>query len=835
MPHHGVRHPKKHKLRVVFDCSASFQGTSLNDELIQGPNLTNTLLGVLIRFRQEPVAMMADIEGMFHQVKVTPADKNFLRFLWWPSGDISQNLVEYRMTVHLFGATSSSSVASYAVRKTAEDNKDKFSAEAVNTVKEHFYVDDCLQCMPTDKECIVLSQELRSLCAQGGFRLTKWVSNSRAVLASIPEKERATEVKDIDLDQKHLPVERALGVQWNVEEDTFRIQVNMKNQPYTRRGILSTVSSVYDPLGFLAPFIFSAKHILQQLCQLNYGWDDRIPEAFCQSWHKWLIGLQQMENFSIPRCIRSKTFGKIKSAQLHHFCDASETGYGTVTYLKMTNAKNQINISLIMAKARVAPLKQVTIPRMELTAAVLAVKVNRMLETELHLPLRKAVFWTDSTSVLKYIRNSTKRFQTFVANRVGVIREHTTVEQWRYLNTKINPADHVSRGLTADAFLKCESWKKGPDFLQEKEETWPNLPADLTTIAADDPEIKREKVTVNTIQMTDQNPTSTLIHHYSSFDRLKRAVAWMLHFKTHLWQLNRKKKELLVVMQNQEPDTEKQKQLIEIEMKRFKDIQKVHNLSLDELDIAEMAVVQFCQRQGFQEEIETLQKGSLNVRKDSSIYKLDPKLDLEVLRVGGRLSRAAMPEHAKHPAILPKDHHVSKLILRKIHQQAGHSGRNHMLSLLRQKYWIPCANSLSRKIISECVICRRLNASVGEQKMADLPRDRITADLPPFTQVGVDYFGPIEVKRGRTSVKRYGVIFTCLISRAVHLEVALDTDSCINALRRFIARRGQVTEMRSDNGTNLISTERELKEALKAWNLDKNRKSSTAKRSQMDL
>ena len=280
---------------------------------------------------------------------------------------------------------------------------------------------------------------------------------------------------------------------------------------------------------------------------------------------------------------------------------------------------------------------------------------------------------------------------------------------------------------------------------------------------------------------------------------------------------------MVELVQTQEPESDKQRQLIEKEMKRFKETQEVHNLSLDELDMAEMAVVRYCQRQRFQEEIETLKKGSLNVRKDSSIYKLDPKLDLEVLRVGGRLSRAAMPEDAKHPAILPKDHHVSKLILEKIHQQVGHCGRNHMLSLLRQKYWIPCANSLSRKIISECVVCRRLNQSVGEQKMADLPRQRITPDLPPFSHVGVDYFGPIEVRRARATVKRYGVIFTCLVSRAVHLEVAhsLDTDSCINALRRFIARRGQVIEMWSDNGTNFISTERELKESLKAWNLNK--------------
>lgn len=185
----------------------------------------------------------------------------------------------------------------------------------------------------------------------------------------------------------------------------------------------------------------------------------------------------------------------------------------------------------------------------------------------------------------------------------------------------------------------------------------------------------------------------------------------------------------------------------------------------------------------------------------------------------------AMSEEQKHPAILPKDHHISKLVLRHIHHQVGHSGRNYMLSKLRQKYWIPnisnSANSLSRKLIHECVACRRLHANIGQQKMADLPSDRVAPDLPPFTCVEVDYFGPIEIKRGRATLNRYGVIFTCLASRAVHLKVAysLNTDSCINAFRRFISRRGQVTEFRSDNRTNFISSERELRVALNAWNV----------------
>jgi len=212
-----------------------------------------------------------------------------------------------------------------------------------------------------------------------------------------------------------------------------------------------------------------------------------------------------------------------------------------------------------------------------------------------------------------------------------------------------------------------------------------------------------------------------------------------------------------------------------------------------------------------------LQKGASNVKKGSSIYRLDPVLDNGILRVGGRLRRTAMPEERKHPAILDKNHHVSSLILRHFHVQTGHGGRNHMLSQARKTYWITNGNSAARKVLSHCVTCRKHRGKAGEQKMADLPSERLVPDLPPFSNVGLDYFGPFEVRRGRSTVKRYGVIFTCMTSRAVHLEVAcsLSTDSCISAIRRFLCRRGQVQHLRSDNGTNLVGAERELREALR--------------------
>ena len=216
LPHHPVFHPQKPgKARVVFDCAAKFKGTSLNDQLLQGPDLTNGLLGVIIRFRQEPVAMVADVEGMFHQVRVAPDDCNALRFLWWPNDDLSKEPVDYQMLVHLFGATSSPSCASFCLKKTASDNQGDFDVETITTVDRNFYVDDCLKSVPATDKAARLSGQLRELLSRGGFRLTKWISNDRNVIATVPVTERAPSVVNLDLED--LPVERTLGVQWAME------------------------------------------------------------------------------------------------------------------------------------------------------------------------------------------------------------------------------------------------------------------------------------------------------------------------------------------------------------------------------------------------------------------------------------------------------------------------------------------------------------------------------------------------------------------------------------------------------------------------------------------
>ncbi|XP_049323488.1 uncharacterized protein LOC125783001 [Astyanax mexicanus] len=530
------------------------------------------------------------------------------------------------------------------------------------------YVDDFLKSLPSQHEAIQMVKDLAALCHKGGFHLTQWISNNREVLQTIPEKDRSKNLRELNLDRDELPIERALGLYWCVQTDTFKFKMMEKERPHTRRGILSVVSSVYDPLGFLVPVTLPAKLMLHELCRKNYGWDDQIPQSLEQQWIKWLTDLQQVNAFKVDRCIKAQDFGQLDHAQLHHFSDASENGYGTVTYLRLQN-QNNVHVSFLLGKSRVAPLKQITIPRLELTAAVLAVRIDKMLRTELQLPLDDSCFWTDSTSVLKYIKNEEKRFRTFVANRVSTVREITDITQWRYIHTTQNPADDASRGLKVGKLLTNKRWLKGPDFLRTTKEEWPEVNLDLC-IAPEDPELKREHK-INAV-IIETNVTSQLIEYFSDWKRLKIAVAWMLKLKHILMELSKKRKELL--KSSDRPCN------IELEVKRIKAALGPQSLSSEDLTEAENAVIRFSQFEKFANEIVALSSGKYEVRKDSTIHRLNPVLEHELLRVGGRLCNAAMPEEIKHPIILSKDQHVSKLILKHIHEQVGHGGRNQVLS-----------------------------------------------------------------------------------------------------------------------------------------------------------
>ena len=488
--------------------------------------------------------------------------------------------------------------------------------------------------------------------------------------------------------------------------------------------------------------VLPAKAILQDLCRTRLEWDDPIPTVEKERWLKWLKDLPKLKRFSVDCCFKPQNFGRTVSLQLHHFSDASQQGYGAVSYLRSKDDKDTIHCSFAMGKARTAPLKSITILRLELSAAVLASRLDKIIRREIDLAIHESVFWTERTCVMNYIRSNDKRFHTFVANRVAIIHDGSSPSQWRYLNTEANPADDASRGLAVNSLIKKNRWMCGPSFLWVQESRWPAQPTTIREIPDDDPEIKRETRTFSAVSDAGANSMNKLLEKFPSWSRLKKIVTWILRYRDRLTASCEMCKwgESLALKSTIGRESE--------------------SINVDEINRAEKEVLKFVERQSFEEGMSRLeQKGGdsgdnsskcskekeLVVKKTGAIYKLAPlKID-GLLFVGGCLTQASIPNAAKHQLILPKKHHVVDLILHHYHLKWGHSGLEHVLSLICERFWILKARTAVKSILRGCFDCRRRQAPLGEQQMADLLTDHVAPEKPPFTFVGVDCFGPFVV------------------------------------------------------------------------------------------
>jgi hypothetical protein len=477
------------------------------------------------------------------------------------------------------------------------------------------------------------------------------------------------------------------------------------------------------------------------------------------------------------------------------FSDASEIGYGVAGYLRQVDTEGEINVSLVFGKSRVTPAKPITIPRLELTAARVSVKVGAMLRDELMLSKLSHQYWTDSKISLGYITNDTRRFRIFVANRVQTIRAYSNKSQWSYVKTHENPADHASRGLTVDNLKGTKQWLQGPKFLWDPEVKISTLNCP-NVLSDDDPEIKSEgsQIYVQAAKIEVNFHVLARMERLSSWRKIVRVVATMFKFCARA--------------------------------QKREDCSMQFTLSVSDLNNAESITIRLIQEKHLNKEINYYRsrggqqlKTNKKRRKEGNLWKLDPFIDTEnVLRVGGRFKKSNLCDNLKHPIILPKNCTLTRRIAEYYHSKSKHSGRTSTLNSIRHHgYWIISAGTMVRSIINSCVPCRIMRGKLGEQKMSGLPEIRFATE-GPFTYTGMDMFGPFYVKEGRKQHKRFVCLFTCLSSRAIHLESTscMETDAFIQALRRFLARRGFVRELISDNGKNFIGAENEWKKGYQA-------------------
>ena len=457
-------------------------------------------------------------------------------------------------------------------------------------------------------------------------------------------------------------------------------------------------------------------------------------------------------------------FDEIVKTELHHFSDASATGYGQCSCLRLVDCKGQIHVSLVSAKSRVIPLrKAITIPRAELQAAVLSAKMAETLKSDFKFPnITDEVFWTDSKVVLGYITNKSKRFHVYVANRVQQITDLTETNQWHYISSKLNPADLASRGASVDSLIDS-CWFQGPKFLWATD-----LSAQLTTnkyeVARDDPEVKANCHTLSSKSAVSQSkPMANRLEAFSTLESAVRAISKLQNFA------------------------------------RSKSKETIKMSDFDSKKAALLQILKWAQQDAYAVECEEVQSGKL--KRGSKLANLDVFVDSDgLLRVGGRLKNSELAYEERHPIMLSKQSHVTKLIIKNCHAKVMHQGRGMTIAEIQNSgYWVAGCTSLVNSLIKNCVLCRKTRRPLESQKMGELPYTR-TAVTPPFTYVGCDCFGPFYVKDNRKELKKYGVVFTCMASRAIHIELVDDmsTDAFINALRCFIAIRGPIRQLHTE-------------------------------------
>ena len=465
-----------------------------------------------------------------------------------------------------------------------------------------------------------------------------------------------------------------------------------------------------------APFVLPAKLLLQDLSRKGLGWDDEILCLHLSRWQAWLADLPKLSQLSVKRCVKGVNLGEGVTTEIHHFCDASQCAYGAISYLRQVDSDGQAHCSFLVGKSCLAPLKQMSIPRLELAAATVSVRLNRLLKNEQEIPIYKITFWTDSVTVLRYIANECKRFHTYVTNRVAIIREDSSPSRWSYIEPKSNPADDASRGISADAFIQNGRWIKGPDFLLKPPSEWINLPKHSTELSGDDPEVKQESKSfaVDVRPNEVQSNIISLVQQFSSWLKLLKFIAVCLQCQRRF--ITRKRK-------SKQDGFDRSSQAASLEP-----------FTCSEINDAEREVIMLDQSCVFAEERRVL--------KSSVLAKLDPILVNGLLRVSGCLSRAPLHDDSKHQIIIAKDSPVARLLIQHFHQKSDHSGREYVLSLLKERFWLIRANVTVRSVLASCFDCRWRQGTVGEQKTADLPCPRVTPDQPPFTCVGkvINYY-----------------------------------------------------------------------------------------------
>ncbi|KAG5666218.1 hypothetical protein PVAND_017597 [Polypedilum vanderplanki] len=820
------------KYRNVYDASAKFQGISLNDRLLMGPNLLVDILRPIFHMRMNKIAFTCDVKSMFHRIAICERDQQCQRILWRP--DENQPMQTYIMKVMLFGPKSSPFSSQFVKNKTAEKWENIYP-EAAHLLKYLTYMDDSLTSEGSVEDAIRIAHQAIEILKSINWDLIGFQSNSLELLRNLPDTHVKQELIPLLSDENEIATTKVLGCLWDPKSDSFIYQfdknifVKLVTECHyrpTKRDQCSTIARLYDVLGFVAPFTIRGRILLQRSWRKGLDWDDKISEEDAKEWSNWLKSIEQISNLKVPR--QYAKIDRLKdcdSIELHVFADAGKEAFAAVGYFVIT-IKDIRHSNIVLAKAKVTPVKLGSgvvineMPRLECLSCLIAARLCNTI-CSLHPKMSLRIYlWSDSEIVLRWIKKKNHRLPKYAHSAIDEILELTEREQWRYVPSKDNPADLATKFQDFDFSDANSKWYKGPPFLLLTSEFWPEQKHfsdeqeletfQLATVINSTPSQFSSQVKLPAIDCPFAshffiNKFSNSIK--SKWSKLVRATARALKFYEEAIiplaiSVCRKK---------------------EINWKVIKETNDAfQSLSAANLEKAELFLVRKMQHDIMAKDINLLKRRLPVSSRD--LAQLNVFLDDQfIIRINSRVALDPLIYPQRFAPVVPREHPLTKIMLFHIHEKYNHVCLESQIADLRTKFWLPKARAEVRKIKTQCNHCGFRRANKQVPIMAPLPECRIDPNLRPFQVTAVDCTGAISVYKHTRECKMYLLLFTCTLTRFVYVHIVekLDTLCVLEAITQFWTAFGPVSEFLSDNGTNFKGASNRLKRDQKIQDISK--------------
>ena len=770
------------KMRPVFNASLKTKkGTpSLNEASYCGVNLMKDMNELLMLFRTNHYVYLGDIRKAFLMIKLKKIEDRNRFCFFLREGD---KLVAYRFTTIIFGFVASPFILNYVIQYHASLFPND---ECTQMLKNNFFVDNLVKTSNCEEDLMYFYKTSVDRMTKGGFDLRSCNTNS--------DKVKQQMIEDKKFVEHGCTYEKVLGYMYDPLNDVLKLaksKINLMANLVTKRIILSENSKVFDPLGFTSPVTIRGKTLISNLWQKKQSddhWDERVDEESDKAWNHLKQDLEGLSDIEFPRYSLSEG----DQADLYLFCDASKLAYGFVAY-----AVQQGKSGFIYSRTKVAPVIKKSLPTLELLGVFLALKnLFSMLSTFKKVNIKNVYLATDSQVVLSWLlADIVKTKNQFARNRIkdchkmfgDITKQFNIHMQYKYVPTKENPGDLLTRGLSLHSFKENLSfWIQGPSWIQSQDVLWPS--AELQCLTKESQSLVM--CTMNTNEKPVQIHPIVPFDRYSKINKLIGVTATML---SYLKERNLLKDQNLISMWD----------------------------TSDIWQCAKIHLMKTMQANRFATELDYLKdpKGIAPVL----VNDLDLFLDHSgLLRSAGRIGKVQLLDYdIINPILLAKDHPLTSLIINEAHTNVQHLGISSTLNKVRMAgYWIPKARQAIKNVISHCLMCKRFNSlSFRYPKITNLPKHRVNF-IRPYTHVGVDFTGEINLReqKGDKFKKMYILIFTCLQIRAVHIELVpdMDTKSLVLAIIRFTNMYGIPSHIYSDNARSFIAGVDIMKEVFKA-------------------